>query len=617
VRRFILILVFLFPLLILAEDKHSNFDIPPEASDPSKSRYNFPHDREMHFCACPAYDINEQDYLCVDSGTQHREFYYFIKIENWGERDTGEVIVINEFDAQLKYIPDSTEFATKYDPALDSYTNWIIIPDKSDKVFPLSGDGIVISEKMTFCNKQNWTCKDSILIRYKVIPHRVKLMGPVTNSAKIIDKHDGSEYFINRSIPLRLRPVECVRDTECPSPTPDMCGGVGGCPECGDGFPDCPEGMKCEDEKCVDDETFTCTDSIVNLKEGKNSPKDRIISKNNDGNPLVVGQFTLRASNCDDHKFFNFDWVKIDVSRNIYNIFNNLSLYHDVNGNGFVDDEDRLLSQTEIDLTSAWFYLSKKNRKFQGQTLNHFIITSEIDHNDEIVKQGTKFNFAIESPEYIKTSDMGETVVVGDKIDFAQFTIEPTGNFFIVTRGLNDPFPPANKTETRGIVPVIQLRTKSVKGGDILNSITIRTTEKSAKFKEGIDKAYLYLDMDGDGKISSSDMKVYEVSEIENGVLVFDNLQLSYDDGEEKQLVIALALNLKTCGMAQIEVVEAGLKVDGKSEVMGLPISSREFIYQCNEPGDPDYIQCDELDQNNDSVPDTASKTKGCSVLVF
>ena len=433
----------------------------------------------------------------------------------------------------MEYIPGSTEFATKYHPASDSYRDWTIIPDEEGEVFPLSGNGVVISEKMTFCNRDNWTCKDSIFIRFKVVPQRGLPKTTVFDSrAKIIDKYDGSEYLTNRSFPLRLKPAACVRDTECPMPTRDMCGGVGSCPECGEpGLPDCPEGMKCEDEKCV------------------------------------------------------------------------------------VDDEDKLVSESVLDGSSVLFFLGKNNKKFHGQILNHFIITSEIDHNDEIVEPGRKFNFAIE-PEYIKTSGIEETVVVGDKIDFAQFTIEPDGNFFIVTRGQNDPFPP-DKHETRGIVPVMQLRTKSIKDGDILDSITIRTTEKSVKFKEGIDKAYLYLDMDGDGKISSSDMKVYEVSEIEDGVFVFDNLQLSYDDGEEKQLVIALALNLKNCGVAQIEVVEAGLKVDGKSEVMGLPISSREFIYQFKEPGAPDYTPCDELDQNNDSVPDTAPKTKGCSVLVF
>ena len=80
------------------KDYRSNYDIPPEASDPEKSKWNFPYDREKHFCACPSADDGKvKDYYCEET-TGFREFYYMIKIQNWGDMDADNVVVSDELD---------------------------------------------------------------------------------------------------------------------------------------------------------------------------------------------------------------------------------------------------------------------------------------------------------------------------------------------------------------------------------------------------------------------------------------------------------------------------------------------------------------------------------------
>ena len=65
-------------LILSVDNKGSNFDIPIEAADTSKSKLNFPHDREKHFCACPSNDDGKvEDYYC-ETVNSSREFYYFI-----------------------------------------------------------------------------------------------------------------------------------------------------------------------------------------------------------------------------------------------------------------------------------------------------------------------------------------------------------------------------------------------------------------------------------------------------------------------------------------------------------------------------------------------------------
>jgi len=86
----------------------------------------------------------------------------------------------------------------------------------------------------------------------------------------------------------------------------------------------------------------------------------------------------------------------------------------------------------------------------------------------------------------------------------------------------------------KGMVPVLQVRTKSMQGDDTLRSIDIRPTARSVKFGEGIGKAELYLDKDNNGIVTGTDEKLGETDTSEGGYMKFEGLDVSYGKDEEK-----------------------------------------------------------------------------------
>ena len=237
-----------------------NFDIPPEASDPAKSKYNFPLDREKHFCGCPSTDGGKvPDYYCATVNSR-REFYYFIKVQNWGEDDAEDVVVSDELDKYLEYIQGSTEMATQYSPELDVYTDWKLIPDKPDGVFPLSGAGYKVAARMLPCDQRNWTCQDTVFIRYKVKPKAgMPKSYYFSNIALIKDKNSDEAYKTNLSYPLKLYPTTCEIDTTCPEATREMCGGAP--------YPCGPEDIPCDDSDNIENND---NDNIIDDENSDN-----------------------------------------------------------------------------------------------------------------------------------------------------------------------------------------------------------------------------------------------------------------------------------------------------------------------------------------------------------
>ena len=138
-----------------------------------------------------------------------------------------------------------------------------------------------------------------------------------------------------------------------------------------------------------------------------------------------------------------------------------------------------------------------------------------------------------------------------------------------------------------GTIPVLQLRTKSMQGGDTLKSISFRPYLKSVKLGEGINGAVLYHDKNSDGKIDSGDTELARINSFEsisNGV--FGNLGIEYGKGEEKHLLIALKLNLATGQLAQIQIGSGKVSVSPDRDIVELPVTSKEFKYEC-AAGDP------------------------------
>jgi uncharacterized repeat protein (TIGR01451 family) len=556
-------------LLVLSIDtKRPKFDIPPNPDTPDG--------REKNYCSCSTDD----DAVCID-----RPFYFTIKVENWGENIANNVTVKDVLPPLVEYIPGTTEILVKKEGVTG---NWKKIADGTNGQFPLTDD-TEIADSMYYCNKATYECEDSILIRFKVKPIDTIQKHDVIQNTAIITDSSGIKYYSNSSVPLRLRLGNCPSITECSEPPLEQCGGGPDCcEECVDDD-DCGNGT-CVDGQCVGETADLTKDSEITFAEGINSPKSEetaIIIPNPSEN-LVVGQFTLLATG-DKEKSFEFLGVNISAIRNDNDtVLKNFRLVHDAGGTGSVNDGDKTLATVEnmtadsVNLT----IFNEPDRIFSADTLHNFLIVLDAEYNGETVTN-VRFNVQINGPEAILVKDSGKAEVKGEKIAFEEFRFEPT-NGFIVTKGLNDPQVPS-LVNMSGVVPVLQIRTKSMQGGDTVDSISVKTIGQSVPFGSGIGKVYLYHDKDKDGKISSGDEMLGESSKPEANRIIFESLNIPYSEGEEKYFVIALDLKLNVGEQVQIQIPRAGLKLDRDStdEIAELPVTSKIFEYDCQE-GDPE-----------------------------
>ena len=589
--------------MVLSVDiKGSDFDIPEED--------------EKYFCACPASDPKAENYYCPYVN-RSKEFYYLVKVQNWGKDETKAVSISDELDAQLDYVPGTTEFATKFNAKGDG-TDWMEIPDKDGGKFPLSGDGFKLADKMVPCDKNS--CPDKILVRYKVRPKTGIAKNYVfSNIAFIRDEKSEEPYKTNTSYPLKLKPMTCVSDSECDSPTPEMCGGVKDDKECGEGYPECPTGYVCENFKCVDNPEVMCSDAEVTLALGKNTPQSEntiIIPKDNGGQPLVLGQFTLQATGCEEGKVFNFNDIRVhfNTRNNSKFEFSDFELVYDADGNGVYDElVDSVVSNPETTTRNVnYVYMSLKNntKKYFGKSLNYFLVLAKVNYKDEEIPANTAFNFYLEKSA-VKVGGNGNAEVKegDDGFEFATFYLEPTGDYFIVTSGPHDPAVPAIAVMNSNI-PVMQIKTKSIGKPNSIKKFKVKVSGNSVKFgeKNGITGISLWLDTNNDG---TGDIKLAEKTKFESGestAISFEEFAqpLSFIADEEKYLVVKVDFNMAKSDPAmfgKIIVPKAGIVLENtEASVYELPLNSKVFTYECLE-GD---ASCQESGKSSKS---------GCAVL--
>ena len=601
--------------MVLSVDiKGANFDIPDED--------------EKYFCACPAAENNPvKDYYCPELNTR-REFYYMVKIQNWGEDETGSVTIKDKLDPQLEYIKGTTEFATSCREATDkdetekgkdTCDDWEVIPDDEGGQFPLT-KGVKVSDKMLKCEKKDGkkVCENKILVRYKVKPKSGIAKNYVfNNTAEIKDSKSDAAYKTNLSYPLKLKPGSCVSDSVCARPTPEMCGGikVDSDKECGVAGLECPTGYVCDNNKCVDNPELMCSAPAVELAIGKNSPQSDnsiIIAKDNGGQPLVVGQFTLQASSCDEEKVFNFDAISVhfDTKQDNNFSFSDFEIIYDADGNGVYDEAFDTVINDGMDLHSNYVFLPlKKNlKKYVGKALNYFLIRARVDYRGKDIAANTSFHFFLEEGDVRVNADSKDATVANEKQDFATFYLEPTGDFFIVTTGSHDPAVPAI-SEMNNNIPVMQIRTKAVSKENTIKEFKIKNpnTSKFVRFgdKNGITGISLWLDTNNDGK---GDIKLAEKTAFEAGEatsMTFNSFTqpISYIAGEEKYFVIYVDFNMAKAEppmAGKIQIPKGGIKLEAESNYYELPLNSKTYTYACQE---------------GDANCETKKKSGGCAVL--
>ena len=600
--------------MVLSVDiKGSSFDIPDED--------------EKYFCACPASENNGvKDYYCPYS-SMSREFYYLVRVQNWGEDETGKVSIYDVLDPQLDYVKGTTEYATQFNAKGDG-TDWMQIPDADGGKFPLSVDGgVKLSDKMIKCERKGdeKNCENKILVRYKVKPKTGIAKNYVfNNTAEIRDANSESPYKTNLSYPLKLKPGSCVPEAVCSSPTPEMCGGVKDNRECGaEGLPNCGKGYICENYKCKDDPNGMCNDAQVTLDIGKNSPQSDnsiIIPKNNNNQPLVLGQFTLQASECEDEKVFNFDAISVnfDTKRDTNFVFSDFELIYDANSNGVYDEaSDSIINipeSTTINPSNyVYFPLKQNDKKYEGKSLNYFIIRAKVDYRGEDIAPNTAFHFFLKEGDIrINLQDNGTTsaTVSNENIDFATFYLEPTGDFFIVTSGPHDPAVPAI-SEMNNNIAVMQIRTKAVSEENSIKEFKIKIpATKFVRFgdKNGITGISLWLDSDNDGE---GDLQIAEKTTFESGEATSISFKsdtfkqpITYVAGEEKYFVVKVDFNMAKADPAmvgKIQIPKGGIKLEKDADFYELPLNSKAYTYACQD--------------GDESCETVKKKSGGCAVL--
>lgn len=115
------------------------------------------------------------------------------------------------------------------------------------------------------------------------------------------------------------------------------------------------------------------------------------------------------------------------------------------------------------------------------------------------------------------------------------------------------------------------------------------------KFGEGINGAAIYHDTDSDGKVSSKDKKLAEITSFDSiSIATFKNLDLSYTKGEEKHLLITLTLGLSEGELAQIQIGSGKVGLSPDRDVIELPVTSKSFLYECAEGETGCYVEEDE-----------------------
>ena len=587
------------------------------------SSFDIPEEPEKYSCSCPATDGNAQEYYCPYVNTS-KEFYYLVKVQNWGGEETGKVTISDELDSQLDYVPGTTEYATKFNDSGDG-TDWTVIPDKDGGKFPLSGSGYQLAEKMQTCREEGTkkVCSDKILVRYRVKPKKGIAKNYVfTNIAVLQDSKSETPYKTNTSYPLKLKPVNCVPDAQCSSPTPEMCGGVRDEKECTEDK-DCPNGYTCKNSKCEDNLDLVCSGAKAEIAIGQNSPQSdnsTIIMKDNGGRPLVVGQFTVQATDCEEGKYINFDDLRVhfDTKNDANFEFSEYELIYDANGNGTYDEDiDTIVSDasaTEENNKYVYFHLLTSEKKFKGKDLNNFIVRVKVNYKGENITSGTSFQFLLESGEVATINGKADSTLVTEKnetqLKFAKFFLEPTGDYFIATIGPNDPpVPPIAQINNN--IPVMQIRTKSIGMENSIDRIRIKVPNTAVKFgdKNGITGISVWVDTNNDGK---GDQKVAEKTSFKAGeanLITFEKEDftetIKYAKDEEKYIVINVDFNMAKAEPAMVgKIIVSNFKLSNSSATVydGNPINSKTFTYACKDG-----------DQNCQQQSD--SKSGGCAVL--
>ncbi|HNW81393.1 MAG TPA: hypothetical protein PKG52_00725 [bacterium] len=571
-------------LVVSVDTKAPKFDIPVNPDTPDG--------REKNFCSCST----DADAVCFD-----RPFYYLIKIQNWGENIAENVTLQDALPNTIEYVSGTTEIAKNFKDGLG--IDWTKVDDVDGK-FPFSSS-VKISDLMGYCDKTTFECPDTIMVRFVVTPKADLAKHETIKNSAVISDSGNIPYSTNSNIALRLKNGECPAITTCNLPPKSECGGVAGGGKACEDKGDCEDGQICVDRQCVDDTASgDLTDGAeITFGAGPNSPDpDTTMVIPSPKSNIVAGQFYLYSEG-NKGKFYNFSGLIAKFTFDSDVSVSNLRLIVDGNGNGRLDSDEKELAK--INSLSNQNYaefniMNIADRLIPAGQKTYFLIVADASTNITSGRGGS-FVSQIENAEAIRIEDNGTAKVTGTGVKFATFRFEPSKGF-IFTKGENDPNVPVFSMINNDNA-ILQVRTKSMEGGDAIKSIPVKAPVGFVKFGEGIKSVTLLLDNDKDGMHSSSDTVIQKITTFDSpSTVTFSNLDsvLTYSAGEEKYLLFKCEFAMKDGEKAKIQIPR--ITITTEKEIAELPVSSKEIDYVCDK-SDPNA--CTDTDIKKDD---------GCSI---
>ena len=587
-------------MVVSLDTKAPRYDIPVNPVTPDG--------REKNYCSC-----SEQ----ADSVCSTAPFYFMIKVQNWGNDLSTNVTVQDTLSGKVEYVPGTTEMCKEW-KSDNVCKKWEPIEDMGGQ-FPLTNP-YKVADVLSYCDSTMMTCEETIMIRFKVKPKDNLPKNEVIENTAIINDDSGKPYKTNTSIPLRLTFGSCPSAAACENPDLTNCGGYGdgeGCTK----DEECGAGKVCKNGGCVVDDTLFASNAKITVAKGKNSPVsgEAAIIVSAPTEKLVMGQFTVMAATEENGKNFSFESViaSLDTKDQSTQV-SNVKLVYDKNGNGIVDEGDvEVTDPQSVKTNTVSLALKGDSTIYESNILHHFLIVADVSYKTpESVPLNTSFFVKIESVERFAFGKVGNSTseMPESPMNFAEFSFEPTVEAFVFTKGSIEPPIPSLSNMNKNPVGVLQIRAKAIAHSNSIKKITVKTTSKSVKFQEGIEKISLYLDANKDASYTGETLLATAVpAEASNLLDITLDTPISFATGEEKTLLLVAEFNIPKDQMAQIEIQKSKVKLETSTELIGLPVKSKEFTYKCEEN---DFTCLDGEDDSSCAVTAIDDKNAGAFALL-
>ena len=585
-------------MVVSLDTKAPRYDIPINPFTPDG--------REKNYCSCS----EQADSVCATA-----PFYFMIKVQNWGDDLSTNVTVQDTLSSKVNYVSGTTEMCKEW-KSDNVCKKWEPIEDING-AFPLTNP-YKVADILSYCDQVYQTCDETIMIRFKVKPKDNLAKNEVIENTAIISDDSGIPYKTNTSIPLRLTFGTCPSAAACENPDLTDCGGEGdgaGCTK----NEECGAGKLCKDGSCVVDDSLFAGNAKITVAKGKNSPVsgEAAIIVPAPTEKLVMGQFTVMAATEENGKNFSFDSVIASLyAKDQATLVTNIKLVYDKNGNGIFDEGDiEVTDPQSVKTNTVSLALKNDSTIYETNILHHFLIVADVSYKTpESVPINTSFYFYIESIDRFTFGKVGnaDSEISESPMNFAEFSFEPTVEAFVFTKGSIEPPLPSLSNLNKIPVGILQIRTKTIAHNNSIKKITLKTTSKSVKFKEGIKKVSLYLDTNKDASYEGETLLATAVpTEASNLLDIVLDSPVAFAAGEEKTLLLVAEFNIPKDQMAQIEIQKSKVKLETTTELIGLPVKSKEFAYKCEE-GD---LTCLEGDDDGGSCAVTAVDDKNTGVF--